>query len=126
MSAKQELFDRLYYYSQDELKFDTYDMLPEEDAPYPFVHFGATEEDENPLKAGTSGRITQTINIWGSADMRFEVSDIMDTLIVERVRTQNYVFTRHNKQTQILSDSSVPNTRLIHGIITLVFDYFKN
>lgn len=126
MSAKQELFDRLYYYSQNELKFDTYDMLPEEDASYPFVHFGATEEDETPLKAGASGRITQTINVWGSADMRYEVSSIMDTLIVERVRTQNYVFTRQNKQTQILSDSSVPNTRLVHGIITLVFDYFKN
>lgn len=126
INAGQELFDRLYYYSQEKLKYDTYDMLPTIDASYPFVHFGMVEEDYSSLKDNHTGKVSQIINVWGTVDMRAEVSMMMNALIFDRVKTKNYTFTLVNKQTQLISDSSVENTRLIHGILTLDFNYFES
>lgn len=123
ISADQELFDGLYFFSTQKLGFDTYDYLPRPDASYPFVYIAGVEDDSGSIKNAKSGTLTQTINVWGNDDMRFIVSQMIDKLSLEKLSTDHYIFQLRQRQKQILPDSSVPNTRLFHGILTLVFDW---
>lgn len=125
MNPELELFDRLYYYSQNELSYDTYDQLPRPEANYPFVELAETENNSIDTKNAYSGSITQTINVWGDQDMRFKIAQMMDKFVLNRVVSRHYIFNLTSYQKRILPDSSVPNTRLYHGVLTLVFDYMK-
>ena len=125
MNPEQELFDRLYYYSQNELNYDTYDQLPRPDASYPFVEFTETDNNSIDTKNAYSGEVSQTINVWGNQDMRFNIAQMMDKFVLNRVKSDHYVFDLERSQKRILPDSSVPNTRLYHGIVTLEFTYMK-
>ena len=125
IDVQEELFDRLYYFSQDELGFDTYDSLPRDGTKYPFVEVAETNLVSDDLKNAYSGTITQTINVWGDQDMRFLVTQMMDKLCVNRVSSDHYTFDLKNIQKRILPDSSVPNTILFHGVLTLEFNYTK-
>lgn len=125
MNPELELFDRLYYYSQNELNYDTYDQLPRPEANYPFIEFAETENNSIDTKNVYSGSITQTINVWGDQDMRFKIAQMMDKFVLNRVVSDHYIFNLTSYQKRILPDSSVPNTRLYHGVLTLVFDYMK-
>lgn len=125
IDVQEELFDRLYYFSQDELGFDTYDSLPRDGTKYPFVEIAETDLVSDNLKNAYSGTITQTVNVWGDQDMRFLVAQMMNQLCVDRMKSDHYTFDLKNMQKRILPDSSVPNTRLFHGILTLEFNYTK-
>lgn len=125
MNPEQELFDRLYYYSQNELNYDTYDQLPRPDASYPFVELTETDNNSIDTKNAYSGEVSQTINVWGNQDMRFNIAQMMDKFVLSRVKSDHYIFDLERSQKRILPDSSVPNTRLYHGIVTLVFTYMK-
>ena len=125
MNPELELFDRLYYYSQNELNYDTYDQLPRPEASYPFIGLAETENNSIDTKNAHSGSITQTINVWGDQDMRFKIAQMMDKFVLNRVVSDHYIFNLTSYQKRILPDSSVPNTRLYHGVLTLVFDYMK-
>lgn len=125
IDVQEELFDRLYYFSQDELGFDTYDSLPRDGTKYPFVEMAETNLVSDNLKNAYSGTITQTINVWGDQDMRFLVAQMMNKLCVNRVSSDHYTFNLKSMQKRILPDSSVPNTRLFHGILTLEYFYTK-
>lgn len=125
MNPELELFDRLYYYSQNELNYDTYDQLPRPEASYPFIELAETENNSIDTKNAHSGSITQTINVWGDQDMRFKIAQMMDKFVLNRVVSDHYIFNLTSYQKRILPDSSVPNTRLYHGVLTLVFDYMK-
>ena len=125
IEVQEELFDRLYYFSQDELGFDTYDSLPRDGTKYPFVEVAETDLVSDNLKNAYSGTITQTINVWGDQDMRFLVAQMMNKLCVNRVSSDHYTFNLKSMQKRILPDSSVPNTRLFHGILTLEYVYTK-
>ncbi|WP_301049766.1 hypothetical protein [Lactobacillus intestinalis] len=125
MNPELELFDRLYYYSQNELNYNTYDQLPRPEANYPFIELAETENNSIDTKNAYSGAITQTINVWGDQDMRFKIAQIMDKFILNRIVSGHYIFNLTSYQKRILPDSSVPNTRLYHGVLTLVFDYMK-
>lgn len=100
IDVQEELFDRLYFFAQNELVSDD-------------------------LKNAYSGTITQTVNVWGDQDMRFLVTQMMNKLCVNRVSSEHYTFNLKNIQKRILPDSSVPNTRLFHGVLTLEFVYTK-
>lgn len=125
IDVQEELFDRLYFFAQNELGFDTYDSLPRDGTKYPFVEVAETNLVSNDLKNAYSGTITQTLNVWGDQDMRFLVAQIMNKLCVNRVKSDHCIFDLKNMQKRILPDSSVPNTRLFHGILTLEFVYTK-
>lgn len=125
MNPEQELFDRLYYYSQNELNYDTYDQLPRPDAEYPFIEIAETQNNSIDTKNALSGEITQTINVWGNQDMRFLVAEMMDKFLLDRLESDHYIFDLMQSQKRILPDSSVPNTRLFHGVLTLEFNYMK-
>lgn len=125
IDVQEELFDRLYYFSQDELGFDTYDSLPRDGTKYPFVEVADTDLVSDNLKNAYSGTITQTINVWGNQNMRFLIGNMMNKLCVDRVHSDHYTFDLKNVQKRILPDSSVPNTILFHGVLTLEFNYTK-
>ena len=123
MSPEQELYDRLYIISQNELGYDTYDQLPRLDATYPFVELAETQNVSNDIKNSRQGQVTQTINFWGSENMRYQLAKMMEKFLFYRVRTDSYVYVLDHVEKRILPDSSVPNTRLFHGVLTLVFNY---
>lgn len=125
MNPEQELFDRLYYYSQNELNYDTYDQLPRSNAEYPFIEIAETQNNSIDAKNALSGKITQTINVWGNQGMRFLVAEMMDKFLLDRLESDHYIFDLMQSQKRILPDSSVPNTRLFHGVLTLEFNYMK-
>jgi hypothetical protein len=125
IDVQEELFDRLYFFAQNELGFDTYDSLPRDGTKYPFVEIAETDLVSDNLKNAYSGTITQTINVWGDQDMRFLVVQMMNKFCVDRMKSDHYTFNLKNLQKRILPDSSVPNTRLFHGILTLEFVYTK-
>lgn len=125
IDVQEELFDRLYFFAQNELGFDTYDSLPRDGTKYPFIEMAETNLVSDDLKNAYSGTITQTVNVWGDHDMRFSVAQMMNKLCVNRVKSDHYTFDLKNIQKRILPDSSVPNTRLFHGILTLEFNYTK-
>lgn len=125
IDVQEELFDRLYFFAQNELGFDTYDSLPRDGTKYPFVEVAETNLVSDDLKNAYSGTITQTLNVWGDQDMRFLVTQMMNKLCVNRVKSDHCIFDLKNMQKRILPDSSVPNTRLFHGILTLEFVYTK-
>ena len=125
IDVQEELYDRLYYFSQDELGFDTYDSLPRDGTKYPFVEVAETDLVSDNLKNAYSGTITQTVNVWGDQDMRFLVTQMMNQLCVDRMKSDHYTFDLKNMQKRILPDSSVSNTRLFHGILTLEYVYTK-
>ena len=125
MNPEQELFDRLYYYSQNELNYDTYDQLPRSNAEYPFIEMAETQNDSIDAKNALSGKITQTINVWGNQGMRSLVAEMMDKFLLDRLESDHYIFDLMQSQKRILPDSSVPNTKLFHGVLTLEFNYMK-
>lgn len=125
MSPEQELYDRLYYYSQNELGYDTYDQLPRLDAKYPFVEFAETDSSRIDAKVTLSHRISQIVHVWGDETMRFQIDQMINQFILDRVVSDDYVYSLESSEKRILSDASVPNTRLYHGVLTLVFVYMK-
>lgn len=125
---EQELFDQLYIES-DRLGFDTYDHLPlrTENAKYPFVVIGDTQQIPINYRTAIGGTFTVTLHIWGDGESRYTVSNMMERLASlgeEVVITDHFRFIgRFNQEDrQIITDTSVPDTVLKHGILTLVFN----
>lgn len=124
----QELFDCIYEHSE-EMGFDTYDHLPlrTENASYPFVEVGDVQQINIANKTAIGAQLNITLNVWGSAEDRFVVSQISEQLseLANGVLlTDHFRFVGRPSQTdkQILTDTSVENTVLKHGILTLIFN----
>lgn len=125
---EQELFDQLYIES-DQLGYDTYDHLPlqTENAKYPFVVIGDTQQIPINYRNAMGGTFTVTIHVWSTGEDRFTVAKMMERLAClgeEVVVTDHFRFVgRFNQEDrQIITDTSVPDTVLKHGILTLVFN----
>ena len=123
-----ELFNRVFEYSQIVIGYDTYDSLPMDNVKYPFIVLDNIENIPKNLKTDLSGRTTITVHVWGNNDMRLEVAKALEKFSsLKEIESDNFEFkTRFNENsTQILNDTSVANTVLIHGIAILVFDWFR-
>ena len=128
MTANLELFNSLFEFAKKVIGYDTYDSLPTKQTSYPFIVLDSMEDSQVNLKTIIFGRTTITVHVWGSEEMRGEVTNAVGKLLLTKeIESANYIFqTRYNKNTsQIINDTSVANTKLIHGIATLVFDWFK-
>lgn len=128
MTANLELFNRVFEFCQSKIGYDTYDMLPMQDVNYPFIVLDDMQNIPVNLKTDVVGNINITVHIWGNDEMRLEVSEAIEKLLkLQEIESDNFEFkTRFNENsTQILNDTSVANTVLIHGIATLVFDWFR-
>lgn len=124
----QELFDYIYSASQ-EMGFDTYDHLPmqSENAEYPFVNIGDVQQLNIANKTAIGAELHITLNVWGNAESRFTVSQMSEKLaeLANRVLiTDHFRFVGRPSRTdkQIITDTSVPDTVLKHGIVMLVFN----
>lgn len=124
----QELFDYIYSASQ-EMGFDTYDHLPmqSENASYPFVSIGDVQQLNIANKTAIGAELHITLNIWGDGESRFVVSQMSEQLaeLANRVLiTDHFRFIGRPSRTdkQIITDTSVPDTVLKHGIVMLVFN----
>lgn len=124
----QELFDYIYSASQ-EMGFDTYDHLPiqSENASYPFVNIGDVQQLNIANKTAIGAELHITLNIWGDGESRFVVSQMSEQLaeLANRVLiTDHFRFIGRPSRTdkQIITDTSVPDTVLKHGIVMLVFN----
>lgn len=124
----QELFDYIYSASQ-EMGFDTYDHLPiqSENAGYPFVNIGDVQQLNIANKTAIGAELHITLNVWGNAESRFTVSQMSEKLaeLANRVLiTDHFRFVGRPSRTdkQILTDTSVPDAVLKHGIVMLVFN----
>lgn len=124
----QELFDYIYSASQ-EMGFDTYDHLPiqSENASYPFVNIGNVQQLNIANKTAIGAELHITLNIWGDGESRFVVSQMSEQLaeLANRVLiTDHFRFIGRPSRTdkQILTDTSVPDTVLKHGIVALAFN----
>lgn len=92
LGAGQEFFIGLKR-KLEQMGYMVYDLqLPDDGAKYPFIYLGATDYDPSPLKSAESGRITQTVQVWGTGSMRGTVASIgFDVLrAAERVEGRHY------------------------------------
>ena len=122
----QELYDKIFEVSQS-LEFDTYDCLPAKEVDYPFVQLANTQQTTLNLKTAKGGLISQTIHVWGTLKMRYQVTQMMEQLnqlADGTLITDNFRFIGRNNQSdfQIMNDTSVPDTVLVHGVLTLFFN----
>ena len=128
MTANLELFNSLFEFAKKVIGYDTFDSLPTKQTSYPFIVLDNMEDSQVNLKTDIFGKTTITVHVWGSEEMRSEVTNATGKLLfTKEIESPNYRFqTRYSKNTsQIINDTSVANTKLIHGIETLVFDWFK-
>lgn len=128
MIANLELFNRVFEFSQSVIGYDTYDMLPEKNVDYPFIVLDDMQDIPSNLKTDVIGRTTITVHIWGNNEMRLEVSEAIGKFIkLKEIESEHFKFkARLNEEnSQLLNDTSVENTNLIHGVVTLVFDWFR-
>lgn len=128
MTVDQLIFDYLFQLSLNS-GYSTYDHLPleSENAPYPFVVIGAVQTLPVVTKNALQGQIVANVDVWGDGEGRFKVSQMMNDIFVQssqpveldgysvRLKIDDY-------DNQIIQDTSVPNTVLNHGMMTLVFN----
>lgn len=128
MTVDQLIFDYLFQLSLNS-GYSTYDHLPleTENAPYPFVVIGSVQTLPVVTKNALQGQIVANVDVWGDGEGRFKVSQMMNDIFVQasqpveldgysvRLKIDDY-------DNQIMQDTSVPNTVLNHGMMTLVFN----
>lgn len=127
MIPEQELFDAVFAKVQ-ELRYTVYDHLPleSENATYPFVNVGDVNYTISQYKDAYGARIDITLNVWDTGENRYNVAKMMNALsaIGQGVLlSKNFRFIGRPSlgSNQIITDTSVPDTVLMHGIISLVF-----
>lgn len=129
MSPSQVLFDQLFIQSSEKLGYDTYDSLPRDNAPYPFVVIGSVHNLFVAHTNGVTGSCSIDVHVFGDEESRAMVDDMLNSLMsVVAFSNDTYTFQSRLREnsSDIVSDTSVPNTKLWHGYGTLVFDWFKS
>lgn len=119
-----EIHDRLIELSK-ELDYDTYDYLPEEDVPYPFVFIGEMFTLDRPTKDRTLANASIVIHVWNykedsrrTKEMCFELSKEF----IERSKTAHFNWQVVDRQGNFLFEKDeLSNSTLSHGILEFTF-----
>lgn len=129
MSPEQELFDWFYMRANELSSNNTYDYLPQQNEPveYPFVKVGNVYTTSTGTKTSVGGSYTIYIDVWGRHTDRLAVVELVDklyALIFSPVRTEHYEFiaSHSGQQQQITTDTSVPNSVFIRGMLVLTLE----
>ncbi|PWT34776.1 hypothetical protein DKZ22_05860 [Limosilactobacillus reuteri] len=127
MSPSIEIYNAVF--AQIQKHYQAYDHPPQLNEPvsYPFVVVDDSQSIMTNYKTATGMRVTLAVHVWGRTNQRKTVTKMVDEISrlgMQAVRTKHYAWQgRPNEQEQqILTDTSVPNTVLKHGYLTLVFD----
>lgn len=128
MIPEQELFDTVFSRAKG-LGYTVYDHLPleSENATYPFVNIGDVNSTISPYKDAYGARIDITLNVWDTGENRYNVAKMMNALsAIGRgvLLSENFRFVGRPSldSNQIITDTSVPDTVLMHGVLTLTYD----
>jgi hypothetical protein len=123
----QDLFDSMYKLSKS-LGIETYDHRPLKDEPvnYPFVDIGDVQTVNIATKTRGLGTLHITMNTWGTPTQRKRISDIQESLFsyAQRLRELQFYNVAMNvkgSSSQIVGDTSVPNSFLWHGVMDFEF-----
>ena len=128
MTPDQLIYDYIFQLSLNS-GYTTYDHLPleNENAPYPFVIIGSVQTLPVVTKNAVQGQIVANVDVWGDAESHFKVSQMMNDIFIQCMQPtklgDTFVRLRIDQyENQIIQDTSVPNTILNHGMMTLVFN----
>lgn len=127
MMPELELYNRLYE-AAEVLGYQVWDHLPQENepAPYPFVVIDDVQSTGAPFKDVIEGTYTVTLHVWAGGEDRLLVSEMMaglsrlgrGLLLTPHYRFRGVV---GRLSQQILTDLSVPDTVLKHGVLSMDF-----
>ena len=123
-SVDQSIYDELFKRCQ-KLGYKVFEDRPMKEVDYPFVDFEDTEVNPIPNKSNIKGNVNITINVWGLAKKRAEVSYIAEQIFNEANEiNQAYgvpvALRPMASQRRILTDNST-NTTLKRAIVELEF-----
>lgn len=123
-SPDMELFN--YFYAKCDEKYSTYDYLPmkSQNASYPFIVISGSQLVPDSTKYALNGDIAQTIDVWGMADDRVTVSNIVNDIYRQALictGTEHYrmSFNKQRSDIQVVTDTSVQNVVLLHAILDI-------
>lgn len=123
-SVDQAIYDELFKRCQ-KLGYTVFEDRPMKEVGYPFIDFEDTEVNPIPNKSNIKGNVNITINVWGLAKKRAEVSYIAEQIFNQA----NEINTAYDVpvslrpmacQRRILTDNST-NTTLKRAIVELEF-----
>ncbi len=106
---------------------DTYDILPDLDVKYPFIHVNRTETTPDDFKIEESGLISQVIDVWGTRTQRQVIDDIVKSLhnsLRKSRKTNNFYFRVQTFNENLIMDNST-HTPLLHCHVRVNFLYTK-
>lgn len=110
--------------------YSVYDsMLPPERTPYPFIYLSGSWHDPSDIKRGDLGRITQVIQVWGTAQMRGTISTLCGAVLdiaktIETTANYTYRVRLNETEQQILNDNTT-KTPLMQGYTSLRVAYSR-
>lgn len=123
-SVDQAIYDELFKRCQ-KLEYKVYEDRPMKEVGYPFIDFEDTEVNPIPNKSNIKGNVNITINVWGLAKKRAEVSYIAEQIFnqaneIHAAYGVPVAFRPMASQRRILTDNST-NTTLKRAIVELEF-----
>lgn len=123
-SVDQAIYDELFKLCQ-KLGYKVFEDRPMKEVGYPFIDFEDTEVNPIPNKSNIKGNVNITINVWGLAKKRAEVSYIAEQIFNQANEiNQAYDVPVSLRlmacQRRILTDNST-NTTLKRAIVELEF-----
>lgn len=129
MIAQQEFFMALKKALQDD-GYSVYDsVLPPANTPYPFIYLAGSWENPNDIKSGYIGTITQIVQVWGTAQMRGSISNLLEVVLAKAHsidHTTNFAFkVRLNETEQQILNDNTTTTPLMQGYTSLKVSYSR-
>lgn len=129
MTAQQEYFMAL---KAELIKkgYDVYDnQLPPAETPYPFIYLAGSWHNPTDIKHGALGKITQIVQVWGTANMRGSIDKLCELVLNtanEIEHTEHYAFKVRLNETeqQILNDNTTTEP-LMQGYTSLRVAYSR-
>ena len=129
MTAQQEYFMALKI-ALIEHGYDVYDdVLPPENTPYPFIYLAGSWNNPKDIKAGVLGKITQLVQVWGTAKMRGTIDKICEDVLriaysIKQTKTYAYSVRLNETEQQILNDNTT-KTPLMQGYNSIKVAYSR-
>ncbi|MTD42465.1 DUF3168 domain-containing protein [Erwinia sp. CPCC 100877] len=111
----QYIYDKVYALLQ-ELEIPVYPYKQMTDVSYPFLEMANTETDRTATKSGSLQTISLTIDIWGLADERKQVTTIKSTVIDTLIN--NFRVKETEIEDRLLLDTSTTDV-LLHGVLVV-------
>ena len=129
MTAQQEYFMALRSALKG-LGYDVYDsVLPPDNTPYPFVYLAGSWNNPQDIKTGDIGKLTQIVQVWGTAKMRGTISGMCEAVLataktIKETEHFAYHIRANETEQQILNDDTT-TTPLMQGYTSLRVAYSR-